>query len=38
VKQKKKYRKEEDLMIIRSSEPEVKIAVDRDPIKTSFEE
>ncbi|KAL5644907.1 hypothetical protein ACJX0J_001851 [Zea mays] len=31
-------RKEEDLMIIRSSEPEVKIAVDRDPIKTSFEE
>ncbi|KAL5643476.1 hypothetical protein ACJX0J_001229 [Zea mays] len=27
-----------DLMIIRSSEPEVKIAVDRDPIKTSFEE
>ncbi|KAL5645982.1 hypothetical protein ACJX0J_003438 [Zea mays] len=25
-------RKEEDLMIIRSSEPEVKIAVDRDPI------
>jgi hypothetical protein len=31
-------RKEEDLMIIRSSEPEVKIVVDRDPIKTSFEE
>jgi photosystem I P700 chlorophyll a apoprotein A1 len=25
-------------MIIRSSEPEVKIVVDRDPIKTSFEE
>jgi photosystem I P700 chlorophyll a apoprotein A1 len=25
-------------MIIRSPEPEVKILVDRDPIKTSFEE
>jgi photosystem I P700 chlorophyll a apoprotein A1 len=25
-------------MIIRSSEPEVKIVVDMDPIKTSFEE
>ncbi|KAJ7941147.1 Photosystem I P700 chlorophyll a apoprotein A1 [Quillaja saponaria] len=31
-------RKEEDSMIIRSPEPEVKILVDRDPIKTSFEE
>ena len=31
-------RKEEDLMIIRPSEPEVQIAVDRDPVKTSFEE
>ncbi|QCD87181.1 photosystem I chlorophyll a apoprotein A1 [Vigna unguiculata] len=30
--------KEEDSMIIRSPEPEVKILVDRDPIKTSFEE
>ena len=29
--------KEEDSMIIRSPEPEVKILVDRDPIKTSFE-
>ena len=28
----------QDLMIIRSLEPEVKIVVDRDPIKTSFEE
>jgi len=25
-------------MIIRSPEPEVKIVVDRDPVKTSFEE
>ena len=25
-------------MIIRPSEPEVQIAVDRDPVKTSFEE
>ncbi|KAJ1680934.1 hypothetical protein LUZ63_023843 [Rhynchospora breviuscula] len=31
-------RKEEDLMIIRSPKPEVKILVDRDPIKTSFEQ
>jgi hypothetical protein len=31
-------RKEEDSMIIRSPEPEVKILVDRDPVKTSFEE
>ncbi|KAE9587531.1 putative photosystem I [Lupinus albus] len=31
-------RKEEDLMIIRSPESEVEILVDRDPIKTSFEE
>ncbi|KAG9438620.1 hypothetical protein H6P81_021443 [Aristolochia fimbriata] len=31
-------RKEEDSMIIRSPEPEVKIMVDRDPVKTSFEE
>ncbi|XP_057762372.1 photosystem I P700 chlorophyll a apoprotein A1-like [Arachis stenosperma] len=31
-------RKEEDSMIIRSPEPEVKILVDRDLIKTSFEE
>ncbi|CAG7870283.1 unnamed protein product [Brassica rapa] len=29
---------QEDSMIIRSPEPEVKILVDRDPIKTSFEE
>ncbi|KAK4484218.1 hypothetical protein RD792_011441 [Penstemon davidsonii] len=31
-------RKEEDSMIIRSPEPEVKILVDKDPVKTSFEE
>ncbi|KAK8982829.1 hypothetical protein V6N11_060150 [Hibiscus sabdariffa] len=29
---------EEDSIIIRSPEPEVKILVDRDPVKTSFEE
>ncbi|KAG8488356.1 hypothetical protein CXB51_016391 [Gossypium anomalum] len=31
-------RKEEDSMIIRSLELEVKILVDKDPVKTSFEE
>ncbi|KAJ4839965.1 hypothetical protein Tsubulata_050733 [Turnera subulata] len=30
--------KSQDSMIIRSPEPEVKILVDRDPVKTSFEE
>lgn len=31
-------RKEEDSMIISSPEPEVQILVDRNPVKTSFEE